>query len=430
MQLKRLDIAIREVDIDSIKGNNLINDSIIKMYMAYLDKLCGNDELLFMDPSVVQMIRNVNTKEMEEHLNAMQIWYNKYIYIPVSDNPTNLEKEGGSHWSLLVYKLDDETWYHIDSCRGYNTKHARQLAGKINKYLHGSNPIKFKEPNCTQQDNGNDCGAYMMLNTKKCTELVENGEQIENLTMNRNKIKEMREHLVNIIMVERQIQEKGNGTKKQKKECEGKKGSKKINEMREPDLKDDSKSSLEMKDHGQSLGMNQGKKIEPEKHVRDNNQKECWFWNNRICKYGENCRDVHPTQCKIWLESGRCHDRGCKLSHPEICRLIYDSAYCNRKNCWFIHPTNIPNRYVHNERRHTPPNNSNFTQQHTQKTNGANSTARWTQENTQQNQNWQWNQQSNQNNQNNQNNQWNSSPFLGQWPTPWKSNSSTKMMLK
>merc|ERR1712240_234977 len=226
-----------------------------------------------------------------------------------------------------------------------------------------------------------------------------------------------------------------------------------IQDGKEPDPKDDSKSSLGMKDHGQSKGMDQGKKMEPEKRVRDDRKKECWFWNNRICKYGENCRDVHPTQCKIWLESGRCHDRGCKLSHPEICRLIYDSAYCNRKNCWFIHPTNIPNRYVHNERRHTPPNNSNFTQQYTQKTNIASNTARWTQHNIHQNQYGQWNQQSNQNNQNNQNNQWsqnqqnnnqnkqnnqnnqnnqwnssnqnnqwNSSSFLGQWPTPWESN--------
>ena len=102
------------------------------MYIAYLPELYENDELLFMDPSVVQMIRNVNTKEMEGHLNAMQIWYNKYIYIPVSDNHTNLEKQGGNHWSLLVYKLDDETWYHMDSCRGYNTNHARRLAEKIN----------------------------------------------------------------------------------------------------------------------------------------------------------------------------------------------------------------------------------------------------------------------------------------------------------
>ena len=55
IQLKRLDIAIREVDIESVKGNNWINDSIIKMYMAYLQELYENDELLFMDPSVVQM---------------------------------------------------------------------------------------------------------------------------------------------------------------------------------------------------------------------------------------------------------------------------------------------------------------------------------------------------------------------------------------
>ena len=62
VQLKLLDIAIREVYIDSVKGDNWINDSIIKMYMAYLEKLCNNDELLFMDPAVMQSLRNVDTK--------------------------------------------------------------------------------------------------------------------------------------------------------------------------------------------------------------------------------------------------------------------------------------------------------------------------------------------------------------------------------
>ena len=155
IQLERLDIAIREVDIESVKGNNWINDSVIKMHMAFLREGYKNDELLFMDPSVVQMLRNVNTKVMEEELEAMQAWYKKYIYIPVSDNYTNLEKQGGNHWSLLVYKLDDTTWYHMDSCRGYNRKHARRLTEKINGYLNGSNSIEFKEPKCTQQNNSN-----------------------------------------------------------------------------------------------------------------------------------------------------------------------------------------------------------------------------------------------------------------------------------
>ena len=43
--------------------------------MAFLQEGYKNDELLFMDPSVVQMLRNVNTKVMEEQLNAMQGTY-------------------------------------------------------------------------------------------------------------------------------------------------------------------------------------------------------------------------------------------------------------------------------------------------------------------------------------------------------------------
>ena len=92
-----------------------------------------------------------------------------------------------------MYKLDDTTWYHMDSCIGYNRKHARRLAEKINGYLNGSNSIEIKEPKCTQQNNSNDCRAYMMLFTQKCAELAEKGEQIESFIMNKNKIIELRD---------------------------------------------------------------------------------------------------------------------------------------------------------------------------------------------------------------------------------------------
>jgi len=103
IQLNRLDIAIREVDIDSVKGNNWIHDSIIKMYMVYLEKLWNNKELLFMDPAVMQSLKNVDTKEVEEHLSALQLWYKSHINIPISDNDTNLKNRGeatGACWYI------------------------------------------------------------------------------------------------------------------------------------------------------------------------------------------------------------------------------------------------------------------------------------------------------------------------------------------
>ena len=65
----------------------------------------------------------------------------------------------------------------------------------------------------------------------------------------------------------------------------------------------------------------------------DENKKECWFWTNRKCKYGDRCKYEHPTHCKKMIESGRCPDSRCKQTHPKICRSIYFEGYCSRQNC-------------------------------------------------------------------------------------------------
>ncbi|CAL4155642.1 unnamed protein product, partial [Meganyctiphanes norvegica] len=49
-------------------------------------------------------------------------------------------------------------------------------------------------------------------------------------------------------------------------------------------------------------------------------KKTCWFWVNRKCKFGNQCKDDHPVQCKSMMETGRCSDSRCKLIHPKICR--------------------------------------------------------------------------------------------------------------
>ena len=67
---------------------------------------------------------------------------------------------------------------------------------------------------------------------------------------------------------------------------------------------------------------------------KETKKKECWFWLNRKCKYGDRCKYEHPTLCKEMMESGRCYDHRCKIPHPKICRSIFFEGYCSREqNC-------------------------------------------------------------------------------------------------
>ena len=96
---------------------------------------------------------------------------------------------------------------------------------------------------------------------------------------------------------------------------------------------------------------------EKEKHLQDkkkekeagskednNENKICWFYENRKCKFGSQCRNLHPEACQRMMEYGKCSNSKCKLVHPKICRSYYDQGLCRRNNCWFTHPTKIENR--------------------------------------------------------------------------------------
>ena len=141
----------------------------------------------------------------------------------------------------------------------------------------------------------------------------------------------------------------------------------------------------------------------------------CWHWVNRKCKFGNNCKNEHPVQCKTMMETGKCPDNRCKLIHPKICRGVYFEGYCSRRNCWYVHPTNIVNKYVFRDNYSTYNNNNNNNnnlQYHTPSNHVNNTQKGWTQNN-------QWNQSSTRD----------SPTFLDQWPTPWETCRSARMLV-
>ena len=140
-------------------------------------------------------------------------------------------------------------------------------------------------------------------------------------------------------------------------------------------------------------------KDEKNARVEENNaRKICWFYANRKCKYGSQCRNEHPEACQQMLEHGKCIDSRCKLVHPKICRALYNQGICERFNCWYTHPTKIENR---NQNRPVP-NNIPQSNMHSNNNNPQNSN----------NNSFYQNQPPQSSYQNNNTN------FLGNWPTP------------
>ena len=151
---------------------------------------------------------------------------------------------------------------------------------------------------------------------------------------------------------------------------------------------------------------------------KETKKKECWFWLNRKCKYGDRCKYEHPTLCKQMMEIGKCYDHRCKIPHPNTCNSLFFEGYCSREqNCWYIHPSNIVNKYQNRE--HNDNNN--------QIRNENNNNNQYNNRNCNQDNN---NNNYNQNNiVNDRYNCSNQQTFLEQWPTPWETRSQMKMMM-
>ena len=172
-----------EKDYEDTKPNGWFNDNHITYTFEELQKSLSmssedNQTFLFIKPSIAHWISTVDSnekdRESKDHtLSSFDLEKKNIILMPVCKRGNN-NKEGGEHWSLLVYKKDINKWYHFDPINTYNDTVARNLANKVNKYLSENIP-DFVAAKCTQQNNGYDCGPYVCLFAKKIVEIVKEG---------------------------------------------------------------------------------------------------------------------------------------------------------------------------------------------------------------------------------------------------------------
>lgn len=192
--------------------------------------------------------------------------------------------------------------------------------------------------------------------------------------------------------------------------------------VRKENNEDDKSKTTVEKDQEENATEDKKDEDKNNKTKKIETKKDCWFWLNRKCRFGDRCKDNHPTQCKKMMENGRCPDNRCKLAHPKVCRSLFNERYCSRRNCWYVHPTNIPNKYVFSDNNSYNNSNNNQVPNNNINNNDINQTGRGQ---VGMGMNNQWNQNNSNIGHCNTNNQ----PFLGQWPTPWEASKPMKMMI-
>merc|ERR1711895_354360 len=255
--------------IDTLKSNinaltwvSWLLDSHIDLAVEDIqeyEKNNGESTLYFL-PSISHIIKVSPQNEIEAHLNQNDVIYKRHIAFIVNDCEGNLGSGEGSHWSLLVFARNNNTWYHMDSGKSANAIHAQRIIDKVNKYLVSQGNLesantKYIESRCTQQKNGYDCGPLVILFAQKSANMISRGEPLDTCYVNEDETYSVRNWIHNELNNRLLYLKKG--------------------EVHSSGSKNSSGEDYMVK------SMVKIKKI-------------CWFHKYRTCKFSSNCPYWHP----------------------------------------------------------------------------------------------------------------------------------------
>lgn len=164
------DSLLRESDLKLLSGPHWLNDNLIGFWFQYLEHDLYREnasQIGFISPEVTQFIKLGVTEDLENTFKSLNIKNKELLFLPINDCSLQ-DSPGGSHWSLLVYRASFHIFEHYDSHTGsVNRYHAENVAKILTPFLleKGTEAEVF-EMECTQQQNGFDCGLHVICNTE------------------------------------------------------------------------------------------------------------------------------------------------------------------------------------------------------------------------------------------------------------------------
>ncbi|TPX35243.1 hypothetical protein SmJEL517_g02255 [Synchytrium microbalum] len=158
------DVQLSRDDVELLKAPNWINDSLIEFYYEYLERelFPTSSGICFLRPALVQLIAHQEDPTQLKHALPTDLQHQRAIFCPLTDVTDN--SAGGSHWSLLVFFRDTNTFYYYDSYGNYNVPSAKYKLAKLYAAFTNdtSSAPAFAEVTTPSQINGYDCGCYVL----------------------------------------------------------------------------------------------------------------------------------------------------------------------------------------------------------------------------------------------------------------------------
>ena len=382
-------------DYKSLNERNWVRDSIIHLFITLLTEKVGTclrkNKITIVEPAIVQFLKTESDKEViSNQIKELKLKESDWVMYPVNNNDDPDDGNGGTHWSLLVYRKKDNKYLHFDPIPMMNRNHGVKLmlslldCESIGRDGYGPQILEMR---CKKQENGYDCGPYVMMYLETIIDNIGSGREVDDDRFIPHDFEEIRKLLRDGI--EKEISEtwkkefkktyakeemeekKYNHSEKERKNNKDKGSNNERNEGRNSprildnlinnwekvntkakkreSIKDGCKDGRVI-DKGYNNGESNNGRIYRDYRNTDitnregenirKQRKPCRNFIQSVCRFGNYCRYDHPEICNSWEEIGRCNgvSGSCEKPHPQICRSYTENEICHRKNCRFMHP--------------------------------------------------------------------------------------------
>ncbi|KAJ1733583.1 hypothetical protein LPJ61_001491 [Coemansia biformis] len=157
--------SVYSSDPPSLHEGSWVKDAILAFYFEYLthEILKGDDTVLLLKPSLVQLLRLQPGDESLSSALPPGTHKKIIVFIPISNG--DVRTGSGSHWSLLVLCRHGDTpaFHYFDSKANANYAHALATKERMDQVLLGGMQTHMHTHSCPQQENGFDCGIFLIL---------------------------------------------------------------------------------------------------------------------------------------------------------------------------------------------------------------------------------------------------------------------------
>ena len=301
---------IKDEDIESIKEGKWMTDIIITYMLNNLQSWIQKEgkNVICLDPTVVQCIRKGEKTVVEDIIKKRGLIDTEYIFLPVNNNDY-LDRDAGSHWSLLVYIKSKDEFNHYDPIRGANKRHALEIvSGMVKASKNFRNKITNIES--PQQKNSYDCGTYVIMYAQNIADNIVNNAFLNKIEVITENVSKTRKLIYNYVREKKGLLVGG--------------------------------KEIENNNNG-------------EQAYKTRTMNVCGRHVNHTCWRGRDCTLEHPAMREADVYQLFCRDKLCKLYHPQVCFTNLHHKACKwGVNCKSRHLENDVQGYEHknNKRRH------------------------------------------------------------------------------